>query len=130
MFAKPNHYRQRTRFSPDRFLTSTEDNPSITSRLPYQGLHARVLAAFTTDPHPALWQALEVVEYLQAYAVDQPAGQDSRPGKVLDISYLTSLSVEWHQTTHLPAIVREVEKLVRGSFEFSGGYRVLWLPDP
>ncbi len=121
----PNHYRQRTRFTPDRFFTGTEENPSIASRLPYRDLHARVLAAFTTDQHPALWQALAAVEYLQAFALDQPAGQDSRPGKVLDIPYLACLSEEWRQTTHLPEIVREVEKLVRGSLEFSGGYRVV-----
>lgn len=122
----PNYYRQRTRFDPERFFTSSEDRPSIVSSLPYQDLHARVLAAFTADAHPALWRALEVVECLQAYAVDQPSGDDRRPGKTLDLGYLDSLSRDWCQTTDLPDIVREVEALVHRSFDgLSGSYRAL-----
>lgn len=121
-----NYYRQRTRFDPERFFTSSKDRPSIVASLPYRDLHARVLAAFTTDAHPALWRALEAVEYLQAYAVDQPSGDDRQPGKALDLRYLLSLSREWCQTTDLPDIVREVEVLVQRSFdELSGSYRSL-----
>lgn len=88
--------------------------------LPYQRLHADVLAAFLENPDALHGRALSMVEQMQSYAVD--------PRTTLKRDAFCDTLREWKQAPSLPEQVARVRDLAATIADGAVG-RVAYIPE-